>query len=227
MFALKISSEKFNALLKSGVSIKPESLLRVAGRAVASFLRQWFFDLDAARPNALGGPRTHFYAGIARSVQQPNVSAQRATIDIRGIGLLQRWLGGTIRAGQGISSATGGPTKWLAIPARSEAYGKTPSEFNDLSFVPPGNGHPGMLVQNLQRRIKLGKNLRFTPDLSGTTRYRSEEVGGLAMFWLVKEVNQKPDPSVMPQESQISEVAVTSVSDYLRVKIEGGDTKTN
>jgi hypothetical protein len=220
MIDLKLAKDKFDGLVQKGSTIKLQDLLRIAGRAVASYLRQWFFDLDAKRPNQLGGARTHFYAGVARSVQQPVVTAERALIDIRAVGLMQRWLGGIIRAGSGISSATGALTKWLAIPARAEAYGKTPSEFNDLHFVPPGNGHPGFLAQNLQTEVRLGKKLRFSPDLTSTTRYKAETVGGLAMFWLVKQVNQKADPSVMPTEGQMVSAMDTAVSGYLRTKLE-------
>ena len=206
MIGIKIKSEELTALqeraTKAGIA---DDVAAVGGRAVAGFLRDYLFNLDNERPNKMGGQRTHFFADAARSVQNPKVSSGTASVSINNLGLAQRLLGGTITAGHGISSRTGQLTKYLAIPARAESYGKTPGEFDDLEFVPTRKG--GMLVQALQTQITRGKR---KGDWSTTT------VGALAMYWLTPEVTQEADPTVLPGEKAMAGCATDAMEDYLK-----------
>jgi hypothetical protein len=161
------------------------------------------FSLNSSGANALGGKRTNFYSAAAKSVEAPTVAGGRAQVLITKIGLAQRWLGGTIKAGAGISSKTGLATRYLAIPARSEAYGRAPSEFNDLSFIPTRRG--GALVQALQTGVKFAKK--------GVKR--GSEAGGLVMFWLVSQVTQRPDPSVIPSQEEFETEVERAVNDFV------------
>ncbi len=209
MIAFKLAKDKFDAWLRGVAGISAIELYKVAGNAVSVWLRDWFFGLDRTKPNQMGGKRTHFYADIARAVQRPQVNAEGVTIPINHVGLAQRWLGGTIKAGVGTSTATGGPTRWLAIPARSESYGRTPAEFSQA-------GQPLRFV-----KTRSGGAMLIAEAGGAEGRLRSEQ--GLAMFWLVKEVNQKPDPSVMPAEEEIAKVVGLSIEDYLAIKMSGHD----
>jgi hypothetical protein len=176
----------------------------VGSRAIGDLTRQHLFDLDSSRPNALGGPRTHFFSNAARSVQNPVDGNGQVSMSINALGLAQRWLGGDISAGVGTSSATGRLTKYLAIPARTEAYGLSPSKFQDLHFVPRRNGE-AMLVQAFQTLLTHAKK-----GLKA-----AGEVGGLVMFWLVKRVHQDPDPSVLPTEQEMADSAQSAIQNYL------------
>jgi hypothetical protein len=191
---------------KAADGLRASNVAMVAGRAIANLIRNHLFKLDAERANSLGGKRSHFYADAARSVSNPIQVDESAVIDIAKQGLAQRYFGGTIKAGQGTSSATGGPTKYLAIPARSEAYGRVPGEFTDLSFVPTARG--GMLVQNLQTPISVGRGKTSKVKYADTK-------GGLVMFWLVTEVTQAPDPTVLPTETQMTTEGVMAGESYL------------
>lgn len=212
MVGVKIieNRQMLTALRKAAGSLTPDELARVAGRAAATATRDHLFERDRSHPNKMGGSRTHFYADAARSVQAPNVGGGRAEISVMAVGLAQRWLGGTITAGAGTSSKSGGPTRFLAVPARAEAYGKTPGEFHDLQFVPASSEHPAMLVQALQTLLKRGKR--------GFKGARVE--GGFAMFWLFRSVTQRADPEVMPSDDELGKAAGTAVNSYVARRLQ-------
>jgi hypothetical protein len=207
MIGVKIESEKLEALRNSAREIgESDNLMRVGIRGVANFLRDWFFALDSSRPNKMGGVRTHFFANTARSIQTPEVKGTVSSVSINQVGLAQRIFGGIIRAGQGISSLTGRLTKYLALPARAEAYGKTPAQFPDLEFVREKRGNGGaMLVQAMQSVVSVGKR--------GVRKVG--ERGGLVMFWLVKQVDQPADPTIMPGDEAMIQAAITPAENYL------------
>jgi len=211
MITLTINDQRLRDLGQLAVWVgRGEEVTAVGGRAVAGFLRDYLFDLDAERANRLGGPRTHFYADAARAVQNPQADGNSVVISINHLGLAQRLFGGTITAGHGISSRTGQLTSLLAVPARAEAYGKTPGEFDDLEFVPTRTG--GMLVQALQVQIIRGKR---------KGEWRDETVGALAMYWLVPEVTQAADPTVLPSGRAMAGCAADAMEDYLDRKFKG------
>jgi hypothetical protein len=207
MLALKLQSEKFIELRTRAEQLgEIDNVARVGARGVSNYLRDWFFNLDKTKPNKFGGARTHFFANTARSVQNPVISGGVSSVSINQVGLAARLLGATIHAGVGTSSSSGKPTQFLALPARAEAYGKTPAQFHDLVFIREKRGNGGaMLVQALQTGVSVGKK----------AVRRLSEIGGLVMFWLVKQVTIKPDPSLMPTDSQIVQAAVTPAESYL------------
>ncbi len=211
MIVVRLKSVGWYELLDKARELGHEGDAALIGAfAVADLVRRHLFSLDDERANKMGGERTHFYSNAAKSVQLPVKSGAGAGFVITWIGLAQRWLGGHIEAGEGTSSSTGGPTRYLAIPARAEAYGKTPGEFNDLEFVPRKAGG-GMLVQAMQTQITYGRKSK-----DGTYRdYSTQTVGGLVMFWLVTSVDQQPDPDVMPAEDDMNEAARYHMENYL------------
>jgi len=204
MIGFRLQSKNLDELRAKAATIGQEDELGlVGGRAAANLTKDHLFALDT-RVNQLGGPRTHFYSSAAKSVSQVQKRGGVVAFDVTKLGLTQRWLGGTITAGKGISSASGGPTKYLTIPARAETYNVPPSAFSDLKFV-PRRGGGAMLVQALQTTVSIGKKAVA----------RGIQLGGLVMYWLVKSVTQKPDPSVMPTEEELLNTASTAMGQYL------------
>jgi hypothetical protein len=203
------SSQLGNIRAKATEIGQADNVARVGGRGVANYLRQWFFDLDKKRANKLGGKRTHFFGDVARSVQNPAVSNGEASVAINHLGLAQRWLGGIIRAGSGTSTRSGGPTKYLAIPANYESYGKTPAEFSGLEFFPTKRGGGLRAVRSVATHLKSDSKAK------GARRASHDELGSVVLFWLVPEVTQKPDPSVMPDESALIKSAIRPMESYL------------
>lgn len=222
MILVNVNSEKLEALRRRAGNINPDGLARIGGRAAVGMLVSHFQKLDAERPNKLGGQRTHFFGNAARATadgSNPRVSNGVASIEIKSLGLAQRRFGGTIKAGKGISRATGQLTKYLAIPARAEAYGKTPGEFDDLEFVPfksGKRGRGGMLVEKFLTPLT-GKNGKRLKNPSRGAESRTQ--GGLVMYWLVPEVRQDADPSVMPTDQAIADVAADQMQRELNSRL--------
>lgn len=211
MITYHISSKELAELQKSLTSsdLKNEVAL-AAGRGAANLVRNHLLDFDSSHPNKLGGTRTHFYAGAADSISEPQLSGGTVSFSISKLGLAQRFYGGPIHAGVGISSVTGQPTKYLAIPACSGAYGLPPGTFSDLRFIPRRNGH-AMLVKPLQQA---------TPDGKRKMTRRSSKAGGIVMYWLTKSVEQAGDPTVLPAAEDLQESAVAEAGRYLSERLQ-------
>lgn len=118
--------------------------------------------------------------------------AGSVTVAVDQIGVQQRLLGGTITAVN---------AKYLTIPARAEAYGKSAREFSNLRFVAFASG-AAALVESDHTTIAFGRTRKDgTRKVSGTTR------GGGVMFWLKRSVNQQPDRGVIPSGEAIGQTA--------------------
>lgn len=192
-------------------ALGPDLLLGVRtaiGRGANNRLIAHMDQLDQERANALGGKRTHFYGQVrdALSTHDPVVAGENVTISINQVGFAQRYFGGTILP-------TGSRT-YLAIPARAEAHGKRPGDFSDLHFVKTRRG--GMLVENDRQAVRIGSNRRK----DGTRKVTpGAESGGGVMFWLVTEVTQKPDHSVLPAPEQILAAGVEAGTEYTELQL--------
>lgn len=201
--ALRLSTAGLDELMAKAQKVGEEKNVALAAAvAVANLTRAHLFNLDAR------SPRTHFYSQAAKSIEAVKPDMGGASFTINKVGLAQRWLGGTIKAGAGTSSKTGGPTKYLAI-GTDEAQGHTPKEVSmeqDLAFIPRGHGK-AMLVQGMQTISTRGKT-------KGQTITRAVP-GGLVLFWLVPSVDQQPDPSVMPSDRDMEAEAVEHGGNYL------------
>jgi hypothetical protein len=187
---LRVDDGASSPLLATALRVKDPATRKVMGRGVANTLRKHFSKLDRQRPNRLGGTRTHFYGQVRRSVQQPVLlGGDGVKVSIPHVGIAQRYFGGKIEPVN---------VDWLTIPARSEAYGKRAREFNDLDFV------------------------LFRPDLAALVQRdqtdvgSGEESGGGVFFWLKKEVEQQPDPTVLPTDAELQTAAVTAGEKYIR-----------
>lgn len=104
---------------------------------------------------------------------------------------------------------------WLARePQRNGGRGvldeHRAGEFSDLHFVLFREGLAA-LVQNDQS--SLGGRERGSVTERG--RHKGEEIGGGVFFWLVREVNQEPDPTVLPKAEEITGAAVAAIGDVL------------
>lgn len=175
--------------------------LKVAARGLSNVARDHFDDLDRTRPNRLGGRRTHFWRAVRRSVQAPAVRGSAGVVGINHVGIRQRIEGGVIRPVR---------RKFLTIPARSEAYGRTAREFSNLHFEITDQGPA--LVESLVTRIRLGRAGKN--GQRGAVKSLGES-GGAVMFWLVRKVTQKPDPNALPSDAALADGAVQALRDYI------------
>jgi hypothetical protein len=174
--------------LKEGLS--PASVNPAIGAAEKKLFQNHFLGLP---PNKRGWPTTGLYPKFARATNW-HVLADGVLISVNRVEARQRYFGGEIHPKPG--------HKFLAIPARAEAYGKSPRDFSDLEPRIGSNG--GALVQTQQSEVEFG---RIRKDGSRKVA-RGQVLGGLVFFWLVKSVNQTADPSILPTDQEISDTAV-------------------
>lgn len=207
---LKISSEQLTALgARARQALGAEGQNEMAdagGRAVKRLLVDYFKTLNDERHREGGAG---FYADAARSVQNPQTTGGTAVVAINKIDLAQRLLGGTIKAVNG---------KYLAIPNPSnpDAIGKVPADFTNLQFfrTPRGGGLKLQReVASVVGHIRTGKN-------AGKSRNAASIIGDVVMFWLVPSVEQKADPTVLPDEDVMTQAAFTTMDAYLTHKLQ-------
>ena len=174
-------------------------MLAAMGRGVGNLLRRHFAKLETGRPNKQGWPRTHFWREVLGSVQNPVVTADTASVAINHVAMAQRYFGGEIRPFR---------RQWLTIAASPESYGKVAPDFSDLEF--------GMAVNpfgRLQRALGRGRDTHTEADGSRTSILRDP------LFWLTKRVNQKPDPTTLPTDAELSAAAADAGENYLAAKL--------
>lgn len=168
----------------------------VAARAGVNLTRAHLFKLDGERGNKSGGSRSHFYAAAARSVHS-SIESRGVAIIISKTGIAQRLFGGKIKPVKG---------RFLAIPNRTtpEAYGRRPREFDNLEVLYGKNG-PFALAERAATHLQAAAK--------GSAKGR--RVPRKIFFWLVDEVEQDPDPSVLPSDDELTSGVLTAVYDSM------------
>lgn len=144
--------------------------------------------LECTRDHLLALPGESFYRDAAQSLERVSNSKEDA-IQITQRGIALQYYGGTVKAGKGISSKTGQPTKYLSIPV-NKATKEMPGHYPNLSFVKYKNGTRAL--------VQLSKDKKASP-----------------MFWLVEQVTIKPHPKVLPKQAELNNAAKESALDYL------------
>jgi hypothetical protein len=115
----------------------------------------------------------------------------------------QRFFGGTITPVSGT---------YLTIPLRQEAAGRKITTFNDLRFIPAGNG-------SLLAVQKDGfKTVRGRKRKDGSRPEKQEAIGGLALYLLVASVTQRGNPDVLPDDYGFAAAAYRGISGFLKAR---------
>jgi hypothetical protein len=180
MIRITIGREKFRRKLKGYLSQvkRPRSMMAAVGREGANQLRKHFRQKDRDEPNRLGGKREHFWLKVMRSVQAPILSdaGTKVTISITHPVYGHKFRGGIISAKR---------VKNLSIPQTPEAYGRSPSVFEQET------GHKLIFIRQgpialLARRATLGPFLQVE-------------------YVLRPWVRQERDPTAFPDETKFEE----------------------
>ncbi|MBI3886155.1 MAG: hypothetical protein HY302_10545 [Opitutae bacterium] len=191
-FTITFDNQALPTLLRVRAAVQRPDIRKVMGRGIATRLRKHYTKLDAQRANKQGGTRTHFYAQARRGVQQPEL------VGGDGVKVVTNHVGIAQRYfGGEIRPKTG---KFLTLPVAPAAYGHRAREFNDLHAIYFSDGS-GILVRD------------NTETKSGV---------GEIYFRLVKSVAQKPDPSVLPTEAELTAAAVAAGDAHMKTLIERG-----
>ena len=148
-------------------------------------------------PNKNHWPTTNFWQRAAQTVTS-EATDNGVAINVNQVGVAQRYYGGDIYPRDHL---------FLTIPARSAAYGRTAGDFSNLTVTYGRNG-AFALVESLPGKISAGKK--------GAQAAEADDAGGGALFWLVRSVRQDPDPTVLPNESEIAQAAKAAIASLLK-----------
>jgi hypothetical protein len=180
-----------SAAIQSLIEDCRQNINPTVGRAAVTMLKDHLRGLDATRANKLGGRRTHFYNSAAKGTFY-ELQPDGVKLGINQVGIRQRYYGGTITAGKGISHTTGRPTQFLTIPAIAEAYG--------------------------QRASKFAGSLRISLNKERSKGALVNKATGTVYYWLVKSVTQKADPTILPTDAALSAHILTELDKYFKSK---------
>lgn len=183
--------------------LDPDAVLPIFGRSMTNAVRANFDNLEASRPNKMGGQRTHYYSG-ARAGTHFVVNGEEVIVGVQQVGIRYRYFGGTIRAGQNQSAVGGKPTKYLTIPATPEAYGHRAAEFDDLTVL-WGRDGPYALGRVTQKTVAIA-------DSSGAKTVETE-----VLFWLVKSVEGSADRTLLPSNDDLQDAVQRDFNKYVRL----------
>lgn len=202
------------ARLSTEASINGLSM--VIGRAASNEVREHFFALNSAR-HRFG---RNYYAGAARGTSFA-VTPEGPRISTNQVGIRQRRFGGPIRPSAG--------KQFLTIPATPEAVGKRAGEFSDLDVARVLDPESGRLRWALVRRASTAISFAKRKAKDGSVRLSVKSSGlnqgGQVMFWLVRKVEQRADPSVLPTPARLQEIVLgAALTRVNRLKFRAGQT---
>lgn len=180
------------------------------GRRLANDLREHFRGRQLNGPrNKFGAPSGGLWGEIRDSVNDGEVVSDGVTVTIADPRFNQKYFGGTITADD----------KLLAIPARSEAYGKSPRLFSNLKAIFFRSG-----------AIALVQETPSTPRARGEKRIGTKREEGMVYYWLVGSVTQQKDPDALPSEAAllagILDTGEKHLARIVREAAEGTNSKT-
>jgi hypothetical protein len=152
---------------------------------MARALERLFRQHIAALPANRLGRTTNFWQRAARATHA-EPTERGVAVTVSQVGFRQRFFGGVIKPVN---------KEWLAIPARSEFYGARARQFTGLRFHLFKSGAAALVIEK-------GGAEKVTS--LGATRYvGGKKSAGMVAFWLVKEVNQAGDPSIIPDAKSV------------------------
>lgn len=204
--SVEVTGDALATVQRARLILSPARINPVIGRAATNTFIAHLRGVDASRPNALGGRRTHYFNGAARSTSFALKGDDQVIVSINQVGIRQRYFGGRI---------TPKTAKFLTIPATPEAYGKRAREFADLKFaIVPGKG-PALVLFSARKTetIKTKQLGRFKNEDKTTVSTRVTGGDMKVMFWLRKSVTQKPDPTIIPYPEVVGAAVAKAVNE--------------
>jgi hypothetical protein len=172
--------------------MQPERLHRVFAAAALPVVQRHLQGNAARNRNAFGARSSFWNRMLAGTTAEATADAAivRMPREVRA-----RVQGAVIRPGEG--------KKYLTIPARTESYGRSAREFNDLRFVQFASGAKA-LVRAAQTNL-------------GTR----QEAGGEVLYWLKSSVTITGDRELLPADEALRDAAVGALAGYLSRRGEG------
>jgi hypothetical protein len=191
-YEIDYRDEATEILQRLGAAVTvPLALHTDLGRRMANDLRAHFMQRNIEGPrNQFNAPSSNFWADILAAVHDAQATIEGASVTISHAAIAQKVYGGTI-AGDG---------KMLTIPARLEAYGKKATGFDNLTAIFFKSGAGALIATDIsitQADNSDGKRERGK-KYAGTLKE-----SGMVFYWLVKSVDQEPDPNALPTKEKL------------------------
>jgi len=183
--------------------------LKAAATGVSELLRGHFKEKNET-PNRLGGQRTNYWLEVRHSVKKWYALGPRAvTLAVTHPTFCQKVFGGVIKA-----------KNWpfLTVPIHAEAHGKKASvvarAFGSRLFRLATPGRPVQRRGTLSRLLgALGVRRQSYQDGDILAGKRD---GKLVKLYVLKEsVNQPPDPTALPPETEMRQTAQQAFGEWL------------
>jgi hypothetical protein len=189
-----------------------QPLLTVLGKGLETDLKEHFRQRNT-EPNKRRWPKQNFWNRIRNATLFTRATHDTATVTIADPAINPHVFGGTI---------TPKESKFLAIPARAEAYGIRPKSglIPGLGFAVLPRGGP-VLIQRAFTPIKL-------VGRAGSARRRfrprgPETPGSLVWYWLRRSVRIPRDPRALPATATLQDRLSDRLERWLdRHVIKGG-----
>lgn len=196
-----VLDEALPLLDRTQTAVQTATLARTGLRAIAGLLQSHLRTLDTQRHRT---GRRHFYREAADSVTLAE-SSTGGVLSITKVGFAQRLYGGVIKAKN---------KKFLTIPAIPEAENTLATEWSGLR---PGLAYDPKLGSLRLALIRASPSSRVTITRKGTVDHThlSTLTATQPIFWLVREVSQKRDPSVLPTNRDMADTALAAMTAQL------------
>ena len=187
---VNMAAEAARGLLDRLAAVTPARAATACAEAGAETVRAHLTNLSAQRHRP--GQRLNFWLAAADSVTR-EVSGDTATVRIPHAGAAQRYYGGEIRPSGRTSPVTGRPVRRLAVGLPgTPGEGHTPADFPGLFLI-------------------LKKGSRKGGDKGGAYLARQTPDGVQRLFTLLARVRQRPDPTVLPADAELSAAAAEAI----------------
>lgn len=179
-----VGKEAVDASLKMAQGITADHVAGTIEEGVTRTFSDHFLELNAARPNKLGGKRTDYWMQASRATYS-SVSGGTITVRVEKVGVRRHLLGGPPITPKKTSEITGRAVKFLTIPIHPSAHGRTVAQLRaqGVNLYPAG----GAIRQQIG-----DKRADSDPKLYALAR---------------KTKAAQPDPSVIPTVDEIARAA--------------------
>lgn len=193
-----VGKEAVDASLKMAQGITADQVAGTIEEGVTRTFSDHFLELNAARPNKLGGKRTDYWTQASRATYS-SVSGGTITVRVEKVGVRRHLLGGPPITPKKTSEITGRAVKFLTIPIHPSAHGRTVAQLRaqGVNLYPAG----GAIRQQIG-----DKRSESDPKLYALAR---------------RTKAAQPDPSVIPTVDEIARAANEALNE-LREALKDG-----
>jgi hypothetical protein len=213
VYSVTVKDTASDYLARLARGLEAQEYGEAVGRAGVRALENNFRDKDQdpqshRTARDLGASPSGLYAQMVKHLSH-STTREGVLLSINHAAAAQRYFGGTI-------TPTGG-RKYLTIPAIAEAYGvkatDAPVGLEPIFAWSRSEGR-ARVIGLRQADAKPKKGRRFKKRAKDSTdNYFAEK--GAVWYWLVESVTQRPDPTVLPDDSVLASHIINALAGWV------------